>query len=89
MKATTRSLPPQGQTRGSTSKTRWIKSAHRRRSACFRAGLRVGSSSCPERVPDTDDKAQAVEILTLIAKRREECSAGVLTKEPLGLCLEH
>ena len=27
--------------------------------------------------------------LTLIAKRREECSAGVLTKEPLGLCLEH
>ena len=26
MKATTRSLPPQGQTRGSTSKTRWIKS---------------------------------------------------------------
>ena len=29
------------------------------------------------------------EDFTLIAKRREECSAGVLTKEPLGLCLEH
>ena len=28
-------------------------------------------------------------LLTLIAKKREECSAGVLTKEPLGLCLEH
>ena len=27
--------------------------------------------------------------LTLIVKKREECSAGVLTKEPLGLCLEH
>ena len=28
-------------------------------------------------------------LFTLIAKKREECSAGVLTKEPLGLCLEH
>ena len=33
--------------------------------------------------------ARDYRLLTLIAKKREECSAGVLTKEPLGLCLEH
>ena len=35
------------------------------------------------------DIANYLWVLALIAKRREECSAGVLTKEPLGLCLEH
>jgi hypothetical protein len=45
MKATTRSSPLQRQTRGSTSNTRRIKWAQRRRSAAFRAGRRVGSST--------------------------------------------
>ena len=45
MKATMRSVPPQGHRSGSSSKTLRIKSAHRRRNACFEAGLWVGSCS--------------------------------------------
>ena len=39
--------------------------------------------------PELDPNKNFGVELALIAKRREECSAGVLTKEPLGLCLEH
>ena len=42
MKATMRSVPPQGHRSGSSSKTLRIKSAHRRRNACFEAELGVG-----------------------------------------------
>ena len=40
MKATTPRVPPHGHRSGSSSKTRRIKSAHRRRKACFEGGFR-------------------------------------------------
>ena len=39
----------------------------------------------PDEVVHMNTLTVNVHLLTLIAKKREECSAGVLTKEPLGL----
>ena len=63
------------------------REASSERIAVEQDGHRAGADVDP---PDKTEQGGCEALsLTLIAKRREECSAGVLTKEPLGLCLEH